>query len=308
MRKSVLLFLLIITNAYAEKSSKCPGEEGYYFTNFKIRNPTAGGFVAHTAFVSDLYDDLYIAPTAAVCGFASIEDRANIRGNSLIRGNSVVSGEAVIQGNIIVEGDSHISGKSRVTGSGILKSIVIKDQSKTLTEKNPFEVTPTFSAADLATKLYELVLVKASNFVPTDYYIYDDRSPIKQRVKFAGPCTMTIVKDRTCYWNSEEDHSCGSAAVKEEVTFSIKDLEPSNLEVFFYNPKLSSLDIRMNKSLAKRKWMMNSRNPSFDGWRNDWGNQYMVRYKSSIVSIETKTVQDAHSIKDVLTSLVKACK
>src|SRR5437868_1129300 len=111
MKTSVLILsIIMMASVQAATSSKCPGEAGYNFTNYARRNnPSAGGFVSNTAFVNDQDDDLFIAPSAAICGFASIEGRASIRGNTLIRGNTVVTDSAVVQGNIIIEGDSIIS-------------------------------------------------------------------------------------------------------------------------------------------------------------------------------------------------------
>jgi hypothetical protein len=76
----ICLFSLSIMSitTYAATSSKCPGEDGYNFTNYRshaTRNPTNGGVVSNSAFVDET---AYIAPTAAVCNSASVLKYARI--------------------------------------------------------------------------------------------------------------------------------------------------------------------------------------------------------------------------------------
>ncbi len=103
----------ISASSYASTSPKCPGEDGYYFTNYKKRNPQQGGFVSNSADVND-DDDVFVAPTAAICGSASVSGNARIYGNAVIQGNAEISGDAKIYGDAVVEDDSSVKGDAKV--------------------------------------------------------------------------------------------------------------------------------------------------------------------------------------------------
>jgi len=122
MNKMFLLVLFTAISfeplAQAATSSKCPGEEGYNFTNYKHRNPQAGGFVSHMADVED-NDTVFIAPTAAVCGSSSIRGNARIYGNAVID-NSEVYGNARVYGNAKVSNNSEIYEDARVFDEAIV--------------------------------------------------------------------------------------------------------------------------------------------------------------------------------------------
>lgn len=108
-----LLLGLSINLVQAETSSSCPGEEGFYFTNYKRRNPTLGGFVSYQASVDDT-EELFIARTAAVCGGSNIQGSPKIFGTSVIR-NAKVSGNAEINGSAKVENGAEVTDEARIT-------------------------------------------------------------------------------------------------------------------------------------------------------------------------------------------------
>lgn len=108
-------------------SSKCPGESGYYYTNYRSkRNPRRGGFVGNGANVGD---HVFIAKTAAVCGSASVLESARVYGNAVIggeaevTGNARVYGDARISGSAVIGGKAKVSGNARVSGSAIVEGI-----------------------------------------------------------------------------------------------------------------------------------------------------------------------------------------
>lgn len=115
IQTSCLLVMGAIFSAssFAATSPKCPGESGYYFTNYKQRNPQQGGFVSYSADVID-DEEVYIAPTAAVCNSSSVSEDARIYGNAIIRGNAEISGDAKVYGNAVIEGDAVITDNARV--------------------------------------------------------------------------------------------------------------------------------------------------------------------------------------------------
>jgi len=131
MLKIFLFFTLLPSLLFAATSSKCPGQNGYFYTNDKSkRNPRKGGFVSEGANVGDY---VFIAPTAAVCDSASVLKFARVYGNAIIKGeaevtdkarvygDAIVSGEAVISGEAKVSGHAHISGSAEVKGKSWMK-------------------------------------------------------------------------------------------------------------------------------------------------------------------------------------------
>lgn len=126
---AILLFIAQPSVIFADTSSLCPGEEGYFYTNARRRTPKAGGFVANTAYVDD-NDDLYLAPTAAVCGNAQLYGSARILGRVVITGNAEVYGSANIKGNARIEGDSTVSGKARIQDNVIVRDSDISGTTK----------------------------------------------------------------------------------------------------------------------------------------------------------------------------------
>lgn len=130
---SSLSVFLAAEAVLAATSSRCPGEEGYFYVNYRHRNPTNGGFVSHNAYVDDT-DNIFIAPTAAICGSSHISDRAKVYGTAIIDNASIsgraevfgdarvsdgaeVTDEAKISENAEVSGSVRISGRAVVSGS-----------------------------------------------------------------------------------------------------------------------------------------------------------------------------------------------
>jgi carbonic anhydrase/acetyltransferase-like protein (isoleucine patch superfamily) len=101
--------------AYAATSSKCPGEDGYIFTNHRghaTKNPTNGGFVSHSAYVED---SAYIAPTAAVCNSASVLKYARIYGKAIVSDEAEITDKARVYGNARVSGTAFVGGEAKVS-------------------------------------------------------------------------------------------------------------------------------------------------------------------------------------------------
>lgn len=139
-----ILLATISTNVFASSSSSssCPGESGFNYINYRQRNPTQGGFVSHQAYVEDV-DNVFISPTAAVCGSSSITGSVKIFGtaivkNATISGNvnikddayiiganvsedAIISGKAYINGtDVIIRGKAQVSGNAIITGDAII--------------------------------------------------------------------------------------------------------------------------------------------------------------------------------------------
>ena len=128
MKISLFLILLLASSfSMAAYSDLCPGQEGYYFKNYRHRNPQQGGFVAYTAY-ADEDSDLFIAKTAAVCDYASVSGNSKILGRSVVRGSSEVSDDSQIRGQIHIVGNTIVSGKSVIMGKGQLKAKVYNNE------------------------------------------------------------------------------------------------------------------------------------------------------------------------------------
>ena len=128
MKFSVFLLMILLSSTiFAETSDKCPGEEGYYYTNYRhTNNPQNGGFVSYTATIED-NTRIVIGKMAAVCGNAIILGSPNISGNVIVRGNAEVSDSSIITGDVILEGDVVVKGKSIIKGRGTLSTGVFED-------------------------------------------------------------------------------------------------------------------------------------------------------------------------------------
>lgn len=111
------------SNAFAATSNKCPGETGYYNTNYRLsQNPKHGGFVSDSAFVDDR---AFIAPTAAVCGSATVLDKARVYGNAVIKDEAEVSGDARVYGNAVVSDTAQVRGNAKVSANATIKGDAI---------------------------------------------------------------------------------------------------------------------------------------------------------------------------------------
>ena len=111
--KLLLTAVLAFTALPAMADLPCNGEKGYNYVNYKHRNPTAGGFVSYNAFVDDT-DDVYIAPTATVCGSSRINENVRIYGTAVIDG-ATISGRAEVFGNARVSDGAEVSDNARIS-------------------------------------------------------------------------------------------------------------------------------------------------------------------------------------------------
>lgn len=127
---SALISSALVSTAQAETSSQCPGEEGYFFVNYKHRNPTKGGFISNEADVQDTDDMIFIGPNVAICGSSRVSGRARIFGNAKIVNATVkeraeISEYAVIEKGAVISGEAKIQGRTRITGSVEIKDSVV---------------------------------------------------------------------------------------------------------------------------------------------------------------------------------------
>jgi len=119
----ILMTATIPATASAATSYKCPGESGYFYTNNRnSRNPRKGGFVSDSANVGD---NVFIAPTAAVCGSASVIEYARVYGKAIIGGEAEVTDKARVFGNARVSGTALVGGKAKVSDHAIVSGDTI---------------------------------------------------------------------------------------------------------------------------------------------------------------------------------------
>lgn len=295
------LMSLVSLNAYAETSDLCPGEDGYYYTNYRItQNPQAGGFVAYTATIAD-NTRIVIGRKAAVCGYAIISDNAQVNGSAIVRGNAQVSGSSIITENVIIEGDAEISGKSVITGAGTLRSGSYTDAKKRLGNSSPTNATPsstsTASAAELATKLQRYVNDHASRMSPPDGSFYDGSVTLTQEISFSsGACQLTIKKNR-----SGSNHS--SFLGRSVTSFNIG--RATSIQTRFYSPSLSTSNVQLDQANATRRYW---RWDGSEETRSPWINQSVLYNSNSVESIESSSAADSKVISELLTKLMNACK
>lgn len=144
----IVTSLMYVAASFGETSPKCPNEEGYYYKNYRLRNPTQGGFVSYEAAVDDETDNVFIAPTAAVCGSSSITGHVKIFGNAVVNNATIsdnvkikddaqvigatVSDNAVISGNayvdstdVVIRDKAQIQGHAKVTGDAVVGGTAI---------------------------------------------------------------------------------------------------------------------------------------------------------------------------------------
>lgn len=149
LNRIVFITLILLPSIIlADTSSKCPNEDGYFYTNYRERNPTKGGFISNQAYVEDS-DSVFISPSAAVCGSSSITGSVKIFGNAkivnatisgnvnikdnatvisaTISDNAIISGYAYIEGSDVtikdkaqVNGNAKVSGDSNIGGTAII--------------------------------------------------------------------------------------------------------------------------------------------------------------------------------------------
>lgn len=111
--KMLILSLLVLASLPTAFAAPCNGEAGYEYVNYKHRNPTKGGFVSYNAFVDDT-DDVYIAPTATICGSSHVSDHARIYGTAVING-ATISGYAEVFGQARVSDGAEISDNAKIS-------------------------------------------------------------------------------------------------------------------------------------------------------------------------------------------------
>lgn len=135
---SILSGLLIATSlmyasiSFGETSLSCPGESGYNYTNYRQRNPAKGGFVSNQAFVEDNTDNVFISPTAAVCGSSSVTGRVKIFGTAVIN-NATITGNVNIKDNARIIG-ANVSDDAIISGNAYIKGtdIIIREKAQVL--------------------------------------------------------------------------------------------------------------------------------------------------------------------------------
>lgn len=120
---SAAAIILFSFNSLAATSPQCPGEEGYYFTNYKRRNPTQGGFVSNKADVQDTDEMIFIGPEVAICGSSRVSGRARIFGSSVIR-SATVKDSAEISEDAVVSSGAEVSGNAKVSGKAVVSGFV----------------------------------------------------------------------------------------------------------------------------------------------------------------------------------------
>lgn len=108
--------------AIAETSPLCPGETGYYYVNYRRRNPTAGGFVSNEAYADDS-DYIFIAPSAAICGSSKVTENAKIYGTAVIK-NSSISGRSEIFGNARIQDGAEVIEEAKISEDAVVSGSV----------------------------------------------------------------------------------------------------------------------------------------------------------------------------------------
>ncbi|MFM2481230.1 hypothetical protein [Celerinatantimonas sp. YJH-8] len=199
MRFLFLLILMLMTSStLAATSPKCPGEEGYYFTNDRhSKNPSQGGFVSHDA---DVTDNIWVGRNAAICGFASVTNAARILGRALVCGDAQVHGS-----HVRITGYAKVCGTAEVDGSK--EDVIIKGyysansglyNKGTYTKEKPVAKVQQKSKHDIVKEL-----VSALNDQSAHYYSFTDGDIRKIsykdhfRVKIDNlnnPCEVLIIK------------------------------------------------------------------------------------------------------------------
>lgn len=120
---SAALMFLVSIDAVAATSPQCPGEEGYYFTNYKRRNPTQGGFVSNKADVQDTDEMIFIGPEVSICGSSRVSGRARIFGSAVIR-SATVKDSAEVSENAVISSGAEVSGNSKISGKAVVSGFV----------------------------------------------------------------------------------------------------------------------------------------------------------------------------------------
>ncbi len=297
---AALLVFSFAAPLHAATSQLCPGEEGYNYTNFRIRNPQAGGFVSWTASVTES-DSLIIAPTAAVCGYAIVRDSAQIMGKAIVRGDARVENRATVTGDVIVEGSAVVSGASVIRGRGTISSGVYKDVTKTLSDATASGTA--LKPYDAFAKLNDYLKRYASNFNETD--AFDVGTSVRQEITFDGnPCKIIMKRNH-------EPHSCrGSTSSwhgSSRTSFDMKDVYDTRIKDV--SPTLSVANLLMQdyKNKAKRSYTYPcSSTPREEN--NSWVNSTFSYYTTTVASFAAPSHAHAVKLSELANDLAKACR
>lgn len=126
-QKSITLLLICLLISFTAGS-------GFYWTNYRQRNPQKGGWVSNGAAVDE---NVFIGPQAKVLGSASVSGRAKIYGNAVVDGeamvadgakvfgNAKVTGSAVVRGGAMISGNAIIGGDAVVEGNAIVRGYTV---------------------------------------------------------------------------------------------------------------------------------------------------------------------------------------
>lgn len=295
----VLLAFFMADPLYAATSKLCPGEEGYNYTNFRIRNPQTGGFVSWTASVTES-DSLVIAPTAAVCGYAIVRDSAQIMGKAIVRGDAHVDGRATITGDVVVEGNAVISGSSVIRGRGTISSGVHKDVTRTLNDAT--STGTSLKPYDAFGKLNDYLKRYASSFHESDAFS-DIGTSVRQEITFDGnPCKIVLKKTHrpdSCRGAVSSSH--GSS----QTSFNMKDVY--NSLVTDSSPTFSVVNFLMKdyKGKATRRYDYPCSSSSYEV---DWTNSMFHRYVNTVETVTASSHAHAAKLSELVNDLAKACR
>ncbi|MGB0454088.1 MAG: hypothetical protein ACPGJV_10280 [Bacteriovoracaceae bacterium] len=248
MKKLLFVIQALITlEAIAATSGLCPGEQGYYFENYRHRNPQRGGFVANTAYIGE---HVFLAPSAAICGNANVDGQARILGTSVITGFAFITDNVRIQGNITVKGSTSIEGSSVITGNGTLPEGSYSDYRLNLAGR---------MKADVFRELKYYIEQEIG-----DFYIKVDTSPkayvrhrakkpyVRQSISHTGDYCTLIYDRQLHYKNCDSTHTSNNTWDRSK--FNLKDVSKVVTtrweENAFYTTKVLMDDRKMKAQRA----------------------------------------------------------
>jgi len=165
----IICAIFFVTPVMAATSPKCPGEEGYFYTNDRhSKNPSDGGFISHDA---DVTDDIWVGKNAAICGFSSVTKSARILGRSVVCGNAKVHGSrARITGYARVCGNAEVDGTHQeVTMQGYFETNSGVYNKGTYSAEKPAPKVKTKSTKEVVSEFVKAL----GNFAET-YYSFTD--------------------------------------------------------------------------------------------------------------------------------------
>lgn len=149
-----LIVLLVFLSSFEIFASPCSGEDGYYWTNYRGRpNQSRGGFISNEAFADDSYNNVFIGPSAQVCGSSVIVGDVKIIGKAVVESASIsddvvikedayvgpgveikdraqVAGDAFVMGSVLIEGEAKIGGKASVSNESDEFVVIISENAR----------------------------------------------------------------------------------------------------------------------------------------------------------------------------------